>query len=262
MHTKIVTVFLTGCALVSCADVQQAPDLIGKSLILETDRAQNYDFITSHEVRRTRERRPSGNGILSRETTHLFNPVTGEFYEETSITHTEHPVPDGYAYTRWQLNFTAPDKGTATLIKKHPRALRSHKIGYTVPFRTEKLPELKLTDFPSKQAESLAIKLLQEHRKLLPTHTKLPTLVRLHQWDSIFLTLELSHPQRQDNSTFAIFTASPFGIHTLNYCLHANNTAGDKLHVSQTGDNGPHVQFLGKSHQLPPPGNTIHHRHL
>ena len=58
MHTKIVTVFLTGCALVSCADVQQAPDLIGKSLILETDRALNYDFVTSHEVRRTRERRP------------------------------------------------------------------------------------------------------------------------------------------------------------------------------------------------------------
>lgn len=132
----IAALTFTCCTFISCAAVPESPSLIGKALILETDKVQHYDFAHTHEVRST-VHRDSSHAVA---TYYQFTPSSAEFYEEVRITFNSQPAPDGYTYTRWQLHFTAPDRGTATLIGKHHRALRTKKLGYTVPFRTEALP--------------------------------------------------------------------------------------------------------------------------
>ena len=119
----------SAAALVSC--VQAAPSLVGKRLVLELPSGEErcYDFSQNHEQRRT---------VENHDSYHSFDAGKGEFYEESRVLGTT--VRGGYGYTRWRLDFATPTTGTATLVKKHPR-VRTLRVGVTVPFKTETLPE-------------------------------------------------------------------------------------------------------------------------
>lgn len=112
----------------------QPPSLIGKQLVLERSDAPGvYPFPRKHGLRITIPEDDGSSTILY----HFYNAKKGEFYEETRVKNPSSKTPGEYSSTRWKLQFTEPDTGTATLIDRKGKALSNKKIGYTVTFLVE-----------------------------------------------------------------------------------------------------------------------------
>ena len=108
---------------------EQPPSLIGKQLVLERgDEPGVYPFPRKHGLRITIPEDSGGATVLY----HYYNDKKSEFYEETRVKAPQDKALGEYSSTRWKLNFTSPDAGTATLIDRKGKALRNRKVGYTV----------------------------------------------------------------------------------------------------------------------------------
>ncbi|MBR5894907.1 MAG: hypothetical protein IKZ13_05135 [Akkermansia sp.] len=191
--------------------------------------------------------------VLSTEIHYNYNPQTKEFYEESRVTASlGKPVADGYGYSKWQLNFSSADKGTATLTEKHPWALKSFRVGQSIPFHLDDCPHFiwHETDVP----------ITEEHTKELLYHHlyKLPKLgkeirARVHQWDALFIVVELSEAQQTgtSGSRYLIFACSPFG--TLHLCcqLLADAPEGEALLASLTSQKSLCISRGGITYNLP-----------
>lgn len=124
----VLIVLGSAAALVS--SVHAAPSLMGKKLVLELSSGErSFDFPQNHELRRTVD-----NVVYY----HRYDADSGEFYEESRRQGDK--VRGGYGYSHWRLDFSTPTAGTATLVKKHVKSLRSMRVGDAVPFRIKALP--------------------------------------------------------------------------------------------------------------------------
>ena len=118
----VLIVLGSAAALVS--SVHAAPSLMGKKLVLELSSGErSFDFPQNHELRRTVD-----NVVYY----HRYDADSGEFYEESRRQGDK--VRGGYGYSHWRLDFSTPTAGTATLVKKHVKSLRSMRVGDAVPF--------------------------------------------------------------------------------------------------------------------------------
>lgn len=122
MYTRVL--LLLPLLLCPCrANTPPTPaDLSGKRLILCE---REYNFPTGNEHSRL-------HGRIRHY--HRYTPANSTFTVGT--THNSPHIRGGVGHTTWQLRFTTPTSGTATLISYGPRH-RGPAKGTTCPFRIE-----------------------------------------------------------------------------------------------------------------------------
>lgn len=235
---------------VSCQQTKESAALSGKILVLDcAPAAKSFIFPDADKVSSSvRQLRDAGaltesDMVCPVRLTNInyhYSPDTKEFYEESQVMISDKPAVDGHGYSKWKLNYTTAENGTATLIDKHLRSLRGYKVGDSVPFRLEQCPQFTMQGDKAKKNESWIKELLYAHLQDIPALQD-QNKVRLCQWDSMFIVLEISSGSLLSGAAarFVVFDSSPWGTHQLCCTLQLVPSPGDEIKVN-----------LGKDKQL------------